>query len=38
MKEYLSVALMLSMVMSLMLGTLTQNVSSSQQTVEKGTI
>jgi len=38
MKEYLSVALMLSMVMSLMLGTLTQNVSSSQQTMEKGAI
>lgn len=36
MKEYLSVALMLSMVISLMLGTFTQNVSSSQQTVEKG--
>ena len=36
MKEYLSVALMLSMVISLMLGTFTRNVSSSQQTVEKG--
>ena len=38
MKQYLSVALMLSMVISLMLGTFTQNVSSSQQTVEKGAI
>lgn len=38
MKEYLSVTLMVSMVMSLlMLGTFTQNVSSSQQTLEKGT-
>ncbi len=36
MKEYLSVALMLSMVISLILGTFTQNVSSSQQTLEKG--
>ena len=36
MKEYLSVALVLSMVMSLMLGTFTQNVSYSQQTLEKG--
>ncbi|MBA7481741.1 putative non-heme bromoperoxidase BpoC [subsurface metagenome] len=36
MKEYLSVPLVLSMVMSLMLGTFTQNVSSSQQTLEKG--
>ncbi len=38
MKKYLSAALMLSMVMSLMLGTFTQNVSSSQQTLEKGAI
>ena len=38
MKEYLSVALMLSMVMSLMLGGFTQKVSSSQQTLEKGGI
>jgi pimeloyl-ACP methyl ester carboxylesterase len=38
MKEYLSVALMLSMVMSLMLGGFTQNVSSSQQTLEKGAV
>lgn len=38
MKEYLNVALMFSLVMSLlMLGTFTQNVSSSQQTLEKGT-
>ena len=38
MKEYLSIVLMLSMVMSLMLGTFTQSVSSSQQTLEKGAI
>ena len=38
MKEHLSVALILSMVMSLMVGGFTQNVSSSQQTLEKGTI
>lgn len=38
MKEYLSLTLMVSMVMSLlMLGIFTQNVSSSQQTLEKGT-
>jgi len=36
MKEYLSVALALSIVTSLMLGTFTQNVSSSQQTPEEG--
>jgi len=36
MKEYLSVALVLSVVISLMLGTFIQNVSSSQQTVDKG--
>ena len=38
MKEYFSVALTLNMVMSLMLGTFTQNVSSSQQALEKGAI
>ena len=38
MKQYLSIALMLSMVTSLMLGTFTQSVSSSQQTLEKGVI
>ena len=38
MKEHLSVVLMLSLVMSLMLGTFTQNASSSQQTLEKGAI
>ncbi len=36
MKEYLSVALMFSMAMSLMVGGFTQNASSSQQTLEKG--